>query len=883
MDPVHRRRLTRAAPACSTRTSPPRSPTTSARSRARWSPALEARHARRALRQRPAASSPSRRICSTRIARAPSAANLLVRRAAFEQVGGFYEGVRAAEDTDFSWRLQQAGWRLELRPGAHGRASLPDDARRAAPAVARLRGRPRVARAPLRRVRARARGAAGGPPGAWRALAARRGGCRGGSRAGAAPQRSAVERGTARARALPRARRAAVGRGAGRIRAVEPARSRTPPARGAPRSCSSPTGSLPAAIRWSSSRERSTARASRPPPGPTRPTSSVAGALQIDYLEDDGHRRAGAAALIARRCATRCAARATCSSRRPGEPPLSALAPAVRRLERDRARARARARRPEPRGRPRAGSPGWRRPSTGVAALMRVHVVDPSAYTPPYDHALCAALAPAPAPRSSWSRAGSRTARPRARRLRGARVVLPPCARRARLAAAARAPSCVEHVPDMLALPRRRPCGRRRPLPVARGPGARPLPAPAATDRADRPRPAAARAATGPGRCPAAAVRRRRRGHRPLASTGAPARRRARGRRGQGARDPPRRVRAPDASAGRAAAAASSARRAGARSCCSSACCARTRGSRCCSTPGAGIDGERELWIVGRPRMPIEPLRAPRAGERAVRAAVRLGRRAAGVLSPRRVVVLPYSRTERFDFSGVLATALAFGKPTVVSDVGRVRRGRGDRRGAAGPPGDPDALARRARRAARRIRRRARGSPGGRGRRGGTVLVAGGGRADAALYRELVGSAAVTVARDRLLAVGRPDRLLPTSATRCCSGCWRRSRGRGRGARRRDAPAPDDELPTVSVIVAAYAEQDVIAERVANLRALDYPPELIELIVACDGSPDATAAASARRPAPTSCSSCRAGARSAPRTPPSSAPPARSWRSRTRT
>lgn len=46
------------------------------------------------------------------------AANLLVRRAAFEQVGGFYEGLRAAEDTDFTWRLQQAGWRLELRPQA---------------------------------------------------------------------------------------------------------------------------------------------------------------------------------------------------------------------------------------------------------------------------------------------------------------------------------------------------------------------------------------------------------------------------------------------------------------------------------------------------------------------------------------------------------------------------------------------------------------------------------------------------------------------------------------------------------------------------------------------------------------------------------------------
>lgn len=47
-----------------------------------------------------------------------AAANLLVRKAAFEELGGFYEGVRAGEDTDFSWRLQEAGWRLELRPQA---------------------------------------------------------------------------------------------------------------------------------------------------------------------------------------------------------------------------------------------------------------------------------------------------------------------------------------------------------------------------------------------------------------------------------------------------------------------------------------------------------------------------------------------------------------------------------------------------------------------------------------------------------------------------------------------------------------------------------------------------------------------------------------------
>jgi len=47
-----------------------------------------------------------------------AAANLLVRRAAFLQLGGFLEGLRAAEDTDFCWRLQAAGWQLELAPGA---------------------------------------------------------------------------------------------------------------------------------------------------------------------------------------------------------------------------------------------------------------------------------------------------------------------------------------------------------------------------------------------------------------------------------------------------------------------------------------------------------------------------------------------------------------------------------------------------------------------------------------------------------------------------------------------------------------------------------------------------------------------------------------------
>jgi glycosyltransferase involved in cell wall biosynthesis len=84
-----------------------------------------------------------------------------------------------------------------------------------------------------------------------------------------------------------------------------------------------------------------------------------------------------------------------------------------------------------------------------------------------------------------------------------------------------------------------------------------------------------------------------------------------------------------------------------------------------------GIDGA-ELWAVGRPRMPLEALRALAARARGVRIIPRFVSDAELPAYFRRadVVVLPYARTERLDWSGVLATALAFGKPTVVSDVG---------------------------------------------------------------------------------------------------------------------------------------------------------------------------------------------------------------------
>jgi colanic acid/amylovoran biosynthesis glycosyltransferase len=45
-------------------------------------------------------------------------ANVLVRRRAWESVGGFAEGVRSGGDSDFCWRLQEAGWTVAYRPSA---------------------------------------------------------------------------------------------------------------------------------------------------------------------------------------------------------------------------------------------------------------------------------------------------------------------------------------------------------------------------------------------------------------------------------------------------------------------------------------------------------------------------------------------------------------------------------------------------------------------------------------------------------------------------------------------------------------------------------------------------------------------------------------------
>jgi cellulose synthase/poly-beta-1,6-N-acetylglucosamine synthase-like glycosyltransferase len=46
--------------------------------------------------------------------------------------------------------------------------------------------------------------------------------------------------------------------------------------------------------------------------------------------------------------------------------------------------------------------------------------------------------------------------------------------------------------------------------------------------------------------------------------------------------------------------------------------------------------------------------------------------------------------------------------------------------------------------------------------------------------------------------------------------------------------------PPVSLLIPAFNEAEMIAQKIENSLALDYPPEKLEIVVACDGSRDAT-------------------------------------------
>src|SRR5215211_5519450 len=57
-----------------------------------------------------------------------------------------------------------------------------------------------------------------------------------------------------------------------------------------------------------------------------------------------------------------------------------------------------------------------------------------------------------------------------------------------------------------------------------------------------------------------------------------------------------------------------------------------------------------------------------------------------------------------------------------------------------------------------------------------------------------------------------------------------------------DAGTPEGagELPRVTLIIPAYDEEEVIERKLANARALDYPSDRLEVVVASDGSSDRT-------------------------------------------
>lgn len=100
-----------------------------------------------------------------------------------------------------------------------------------------------------------------------------------------------------------------------------------------------------------------------------------------------------------------------------------------------------------------------------------------------------------------------------------------------------------------------------------------------------------------------------------------------------------------------------------------------------------------ELWIVGNPRLDVEPLRRLAAEARGrVRFLTRFveDSEIAAIFRRADLLVLPYRDAEH---SGVLYTGLAFGKPMVLSAVGGFPEVAGTGAARLVPPEDPAALA----------------------------------------------------------------------------------------------------------------------------------------------------------------------------------------------
>jgi len=64
---------------------------------------------------------------------------------------------------------------------------------------------------------------------------------------------------------------------------------------------------------------------------------------------------------------------------------------------------------------------------------------------------------------------------------------------------------------------------------------------------------------------------------------------------------------------------------------------------------------------------------------------------------------------------------------------------------------------------------------------------------------------------------------------------------------RRPQPEPPDELPSVTLVIAAHDEERVIAAKLDNALALDYPADRLEVVVSLDGATDRTGAIARER------------------------------------
>jgi biofilm PGA synthesis N-glycosyltransferase PgaC len=60
------------------------------------------------------------------------------------------------------------------------------------------------------------------------------------------------------------------------------------------------------------------------------------------------------------------------------------------------------------------------------------------------------------------------------------------------------------------------------------------------------------------------------------------------------------------------------------------------------------------------------------------------------------------------------------------------------------------------------------------------------------------------------------------------------------GRRRKTPIVPEEDLPSVSLVIVAHNEEALIGKRIESALGIDYPPEKLEVLVVCDGCSDAT-------------------------------------------